>query len=446
MKKLIVLILLFSAVWKVNAQEISSLSIEKAVETALSKKATFLNSQIDIEVAKQNRRATKGQYLPQVSAAAEMKNNVIRPTSILPGELSNRPGQKIPVQFGTLWQNSAGVTVSQKLYDGNNLSQQMADAVQEKIALNNQAKTKIALAYDTYKAYYQALWYEAKLKNLATDFKRKTETATLISNKAGEGRALPTEVTEAQIASKNSKVALDNANRNLVLAKQYLLFIIGSDTTGGGKLKLTTTLAEASISKKTLVSGAVQPTERPEITEQSLNEELAIVSAKSEAKKKGPVVALNGYLGTQGFNNNFAKSLDFSSTWYGNSYIALNVSMPLFNGFDTETKVQKQRLKGLQSANTKKELLQNIAYEQNLAKSACLQALDNWQVKKENVALAISTSALVKARAEEGRNTNREVLDATATLSEAESQEIEASYNLLLTVLDYEKALGTLVK
>ena len=90
--------------------------------------------------------------------------------------------------------------------------------------------------------------------------------------------------------------------------------------------------------------------------------------------------------------------------------------------------------------------MQNIAYEQNLAKSACLQALDNWQVKKENVALAISTSALVKARAEEGRNTNREVLDATATLSEAESQEIEASYNLLLSVLDYEKALGTLVK
>lgn len=440
-----IFLLIFSVFGLLAQAQTNTLSLDGVLQKAFQQRSNVANATLDGAIANESGRATKGQYLPQVTANAEMRLNAIRQTSIIPGEVSNRPGTTIPVQFGTVWQNTAGVTVTQKLYDGANLSQQLADAIQTRIANNAVEKNKQTVAYEVSKAYYQALWYTSRVIYFQTDYNRKLAVENLINDKQENGRALITEVTEAKIATANAKVALNNALRNVVLSKQYLLYQIGTDTTGGGALQLSSSLNEmGQIATANGNLGVAKV--RPEITEQALNEELAMANAKVERKRKGPTLSMLGYLGAQGFDDNWGKSLDVTNNWYGNSYIGLQAAMPLFNGFDSDTKIKKQLLKQQQSSNSRKELSQNYAYESALAQSAQIQAFENWQVKKSNAQLARQSVQLVTLRNQEGRATTRETIDANATLSETETQEIEALYNYLLAALDLEKANGTLVK
>lgn len=444
MKNIFIILLL--CVWGLQTQaQNNALSLEAALQKAFQQRSTVSNANLEGAISQETARATKGQYLPQVTANAEMRLNAIRQTNIIPGEVSGRPGTTTPIQFGTVWQNTAGVTVTQKLYDGANLSQQLADAIQTKIANNSVEKNKQSVAYEVIKAYYQALWYAARVQNLQVDYQRKLSIEALITSKEENGRALSTEVTEAKIGTANAKVALNNALRNVILAKQYLLYQIGSDTSGGGGLQLSNSLAEMgqSTQSKQLASGS---NERPEVTEQALNEDLAIATAKVERKRKGATLSMVGYLGAQGFDDNWGKSLDLTNNWYGNSYIGLQAAMPLFNGFDSDIKIKKQLLKQQQISNTRKELTQSYAYEAALAQSAMAQTYENWQVKKSNAQLAKQSAELVKIRRDDGRATIRETLDANALVTETESQETEALYNYLLAALDLAKANGSLGK
>ena len=110
MKNIFIILLL--CVWGLQTQaQNNALSLEAALQKAFQQRSTVSNANLEGAISQETARATKGQYLPQVTANAEMRLNAIRQTNIIPGEVSGRPGTTIPVQFGTVWQNTAGVTV-----------------------------------------------------------------------------------------------------------------------------------------------------------------------------------------------------------------------------------------------------------------------------------------------------------------------------------------------
>jgi outer membrane protein TolC len=51
--------------------------------------------------------------LPQISATINNTYNPILQKSVLPGEILGRPGELIPVAFGTKWQSVNVVTLSE---------------------------------------------------------------------------------------------------------------------------------------------------------------------------------------------------------------------------------------------------------------------------------------------------------------------------------------------
>lgn len=59
----------------------------------------------------------KAGALPQVSGTASLTYNPILQVNALPGELSGQPGKTVLIAFGQKWNQTSGVSVSQKLFD-----------------------------------------------------------------------------------------------------------------------------------------------------------------------------------------------------------------------------------------------------------------------------------------------------------------------------------------
>ena len=445
MKLLLTLAFGLSAAASLFGQAPKALSLQQALQYAGQNRTEIKNAQLDQQISSLTSRATKGLYLPQVSAAGALRYYAIRPTLVLPGEVSGHPGTTLPIQTGTTWQSTAGLTLTQRLYDPYALAQRRADLAGEKQQAIAFTQSRADVAYAVRQAYYQALLFQARLAYLNTDLVRKQQTFTDITRRAAEGRALSTEAAQAQIEARNAELNAETGRQNLIFGKQTLLNAIGSDTTGGATLVLTDALALLTSEATKMPTTNTETTLRPEVATEQIKAEIAGLNKKTESERYKPTLAVTGYLGAQGFNKQIGNALA-PNQMYGNSYIDLQLSVPVFNGHDTETRIKKQGLLQAQALNRAQELERNYKYESGNALKNLNQAFKALQVATENVGVATESGKLVALRQKEGRALAREVLDADATLAQVREQELQAYYNFLNARLEYEKASGMLVK
>lgn len=150
-----------------------------------------------------------------------------------------------------------------------------------------------------------------------------------------------------------------------------------------------------------------------------------------------------GYLGANGFSDQLLGALSVPN-WYGNSYVALQATVPLLDGGGRATRLETQRLRQLQAQHRLADLQQTLRYE---ADNARVQLENTWQtlrVRQQNVAVAARGAELVGLRQQAGCALPRETLDAEATRQQAQRDYLQAVYDFLVARLDYARATGAL--
>ena len=184
---------------------------------------------------------------------------------------------------------------------------------------------------------------------------------------------------------------------------------------------------------------------RPELQQEQLNAALAAATLQAERSGYRPTVGLVGYLGANGYNDAFFAALNVPN-WYGNSYVALQASVPLLDGAARSTRIEAQRLRQQQAQNRQADLQQTIRYEVDNALAQLQNAWQTLRVKQGSVAMAVRTAELVGLRQQAGRALPREALDAEATRQQAQRDYLQAVYDFLAARLEYARTTGALAE
>jgi outer membrane protein TolC len=98
--------------------EVMKFSLEQAQAYALENNYDLKNSTIDVEIARKMVKQNTSIGLPQISGSVDYMNNIVIPTTLLPGEMIGKPGTYIPIQFGTSYNAALKGTLSQLIYSG----------------------------------------------------------------------------------------------------------------------------------------------------------------------------------------------------------------------------------------------------------------------------------------------------------------------------------------
>jgi outer membrane protein len=112
------LLLLFGS-YLVNAQK--PLSLKECINYSNTNNSKVKIANYDVEASEQRIREQKGIYLPQINGSASLDDNLKLTTTLLPGELVGKPGEMVPITFGTKYNLSGGLQLTQKVYDRPNL-------------------------------------------------------------------------------------------------------------------------------------------------------------------------------------------------------------------------------------------------------------------------------------------------------------------------------------
>lgn len=327
------------------AQQTTTLS--QAINTAFSNRKNIQAGKIDIAIQQLKTKALYKKYGPQVAAEYNYNYNPILQSSIIPVGKFNAalpPDATATLQFGTTWSQSAGITATQPLFDATIKKQINENLLQEKISTASQAQTAYELAYEVSKAYVN-IWLQQQVINSAViDTARTWLSYQLQMDNFKAGRLLKSDLNAAIINHNNTKQQLTDATLQLVENKMYLLFVTGKLAGEAADFNIDTTFFNNNnlllTDTKTVLDSI------PVFQQLKLQKQLSFLQQQTEKATYIPVISLKGFLGANQYSNDFNPVK--SNTWFGYSYIGLNVKIPLLLGEDKNKKIQQLQLQGQQ--------------------------------------------------------------------------------------------------
>ncbi|MEP7170838.1 MAG: TolC family protein, partial [Bacteroidota bacterium] len=158
-----------------------------------------------------------------------------------------------------------------------------------------------------------------------------------------------------------------------------------------------------------------------------------------------PNLVLYGGLSTHAYRFNF-DFFDGDKAWYPTAVVGATLNIPIFDGFQKNSRIAQSKLNLKKIENGFKSLEQGITFETQTAKVSLQNSISSLQTQKKNRELAEEVSRVSKIKYDQGVGSNLEVVTAETSLKEAEINYYSALFDVLVAKVDYQKATGSLIK
>jgi outer membrane protein TolC len=436
---------MFLCMLAAKAQD-ASFTLKEAVDYAIKHNINIKSAQLDAVSAEARIGEIRGSGLPQISANLNLSDNVIIQRVFLPANFADPNASPdaapVAVQFGVKYAGSTSATLNQLIFSGSYFIGLKAAATYRELASKNVTQSKITVAESVTKAYYSAQVAEERAKVLDLNISRvdSLKRETEIMNQSGFVELLDVNRLEVQI---NNLVTERQKVQNLIeLSYTLLKYQMGMPM--NEPIKLEDKVDELSV--ETLQSEfsvtAANYNNRIEYSLLDTQFKLAGLDLKNIRSGYLPTVSASfGY----GHNNGRNTLPDlFGTRWFNNSVLALNVNIPIFDGFTKKYQVQQKKV-ALDKVKLSQTLLeQSIDLESRQAATNIKNAYATLETQRRNVDLAKEIVRVSKIKYKEGVGSNIEVINAESSFKEAQTNYFSALYDFLISKVDLSKAKGEL--
>ena len=323
--KLLIVLMMFSIASMAGG--VTTMDLKKCISMALDNDQRIKIAMMELQRAKYQRNELAGYGLPQVKATGDFQDFLKLPTQLIPGEIFGMPGQLIPVQFGTNYNMTGSIQVSQLVYSQSYItSVQLAKKLLDIGSLNIE-KNKLDVISDISQMYYMALLTQLQLKYL-TDTYGKIDTMTNIINiQKDNGFIKKTDADRMNVARTNMQT--DISNLKLMLGQQLNMIRYFTGMAGNDSI----VLAEPATYNAGLETEGHNTDNQIELLLLDKQSQAAKLQMKMAVSEGLPNLAFFGSFSKNNQQNDFNRLFNDKKSWLGTSVIGLSLNVPIFSGF-----------------------------------------------------------------------------------------------------------------
>lgn len=440
-----------------SAQTKQSFSLIEAIQFATDKNLNVQSSRLDAASADARIREVKSVTMPQVSVGSQLTYNAIIQKFILPaGGFGGAPASSTAtngnqpekaevtaIPFGVNFQGNAQVAVNQLLFDASYKIGLKAASTLRELSQKNITASKINVAEQVAKAYYNVLVSEERIKLLDYNISRLDslfrETQAL--NKQGFVEKI--DVDRLEVQANNLKTERQKV-QNLVGLTYYLLkFQMGLNL--NDEIVLTDKIQDVNIDELERSVAFVAPvdyTQRIEFAALQSQIQLADLDYQSIGKQYFPRVLASAAYGHNNGRNNIGDL--FTTKWFNSAAVNLQIQVPIFDGFQKRYAAQQKKI-ALNKVQLGSDLLKNsIDFQTKQAQITIQNSLQTLRSQKRNLDLAQEIVRVTRIKYKEGVGSNIEVLNAESSSREAQTNYFASLLDFMLAKVDLDKASGKL--
>jgi len=415
------------------------LTMRAAIDQALTYNTSLKADSMNLQTAAYQARTAKADLLPQVSYTAKAEYNPSIPSQMLPGYVIGQPGKDyVPVQFGTRYNMSNGLEITQPLVRKSTRMQVTIAAFNTEIARTKHRLTKEELVYQVAITYYALQTSAEMIRTTTYDYDRLRQILSISKAQYEQGtlKRIDYQSLEINVSNKLAYLHQLQTQYNDQLAGfNYLLGLPADNLTA---IDMNISKAVDSISAGNLLTQREDLHLSRQLIE---SKEMEIRSIRLESK---PVINSYFRFGYQAQLSNMDKAFN-NDYWFRSATVGISTSISLFDGFRRKSRVgaasaQLQQLK-LQLEDQKQNALTQWQRENEKLHNNKVQ----YRITQHNLQLAETLFASRMALYTEGTTTLMELLDAEQDLSEARDLYTQATINVQTGIAGVHKARGTIM-
>jgi outer membrane protein len=421
---------------KAQTTPAKEVTLKDAINYALENKAEAKKAKLSVENSEYEIQEVRSRALPTIQASGNLTYNPILQLNALPGDFFGAPGTVILAPLGQKYTSTAGVNLTQTLFDQSVFTGLKAARSTREFYQVNAQLTEEQVIERVATAYYQVYIQKQNLAVLDSTYKNTAEVRDIIKGQFDNGLARKIDLDRMNVNLNNISTQRQQVINAVQQQENALKFYMG--------MPINTPIA---LPNKDFEIITLASTEKPDVkrrTEYILlekQEQLYEFNKKAVIAEYYPSLSLSAgynYIGQGPELPWFAKSSD-NVYWSDFSSIALNLKIPIFNGFGTRSRVRKAdiQLRQTQVDMEDTKLSLDLAYEN--AVTQIDNSLTTIRNQKENVKLA-------KEVMDNTQNNYHQGLASLTDLLDAENSLIEAQNNYNAALLDYKLAEVQLIK
>ncbi len=434
MKKILVLFLagFLSALGQNNKL---TLTLDEAVNLALEKNSELKIARMEVEKSEQKLREARSGLFPKLDLNGQYQRFINKPVIFLP------PGSPFgpTLEIGSDNSYTAAAQLSLPLfalplYEGIGLA---SDALA--ISEQNYSIVKNKIVGDVKKSFLAVILTRETKDVMQQSLKNAEDNFENIKRLNAAGTLSDYDVLRAEVQVENLKPLVLQMENNYKLSLEALKVTIGLD-------------ANQNID----VVGEMQfdesyklPTE-DEVIEELLknNPQLAILDKQVQLNDRNVSLEQASYFPSlAGFGNyqyqTQANDFKFSDyRWVKTFVLGLQLQVPIFNGFKTQSRVSQAEIGLNQAVEQKRNLTEAIKTQALSILYRVQQALLRIEGQNKTVKTAEEGYEIAKRRLENNVGTQLEVNDAELALRQAKLNRLQAIYDFKVAEADLETVLG----
>ena len=415
---------------------VKTLTLKEAITYALENKADAKKAQLKVENSEYQIQEVRSRALPQISANGSLTYNPVLQTTVIDGNAFGQPGTVIQAAFGQKWSSTAGVSLTQAIFDQSVFTGlKAAKSTREFYQINNQL-TEEQVIERVANNYYQVYVQRQKLIVIDSTYKTTSKVKNIIKGQYDNGLAKKIDLDRILVKISNINTMRQQVLNAVQIQENALKFYMGMPIET--QIEIPNTAFEVSPQSLSEVPNTAN---RSEFLLLKKQEELLNYQKKSIEAGYYPTLSLSAgynFIGQGPQMPIGAKPAD-GVYWSDFSSIGLNLRVPIFTGFGTRAKVRQADI-NLRSI---KEDLDDTKLSLDLAYANAKTQIDNSLItitsQKENAQLA-------KEVLDNTRNNYVQGLASLTDLLDAENSLTEAQNNYTSAILEYKLAEIQLIK
>ena len=435
---------------KAQKQEVVSLTLQQAVELAKKNNYNVQNARIDQQIADKKVKEVLSGGLPQINASGGFTDYLDIPTQLAPAIAFNpkaNPSDYMKFKFGVPYTLTGSISASQLIFDGSFFLGVKAAKEYVNLARLGVKATEIEITTGITKIYYAVLLTQANV--LMLDNTIKTLEKTLTDNRAyyKNGLSEKIDLDRLEMSYSNTKIQRDK------IADQYLISMMVLKLQLGINVKDSILLTD-NIEKifksdfATPIDAKIDYSQRPDY--KLIEQQIKLQEYDIKRYQLGYAPTLNASFAAQrvSYGPEFSKlGTDFGNlgqVWFPTTIFALNLNVPIFDGFRKSAQIQQSRLVMNKYVNSKKNLEQSIENDIELTRIKLERSKEQLELQKKNMELAQSIYDRANVKYKNGVGSTLELTTAENDLKQSQTNYLGSMYDLLVAQIDLKKALGLL--
>ena len=417
-----------SALRQAQGPQALQLTLDQALEIALSENNTIKIAYMTVEKTGYARKGSYAALYPNISANGSYQRTLKKQVMVM-----DMGGQPMEIKVGRDNNITTSASASMPIVNAQLWESLKLSGLDVELAVEQARSSKIAMVKQVKQAFYAVLLAEKSLDVVTNVYDNAQKNYEKTLQRFNVGKASEVERLRAQVTMMNAEPNVSSAENAVLLATWRLKAVMGIDLNTevevvGNLDDYTTQLLSPYISEEDLSKNS-------SLLQLGIQGRMLESTIRMQKKQYIPTLAAN-------INYNYNAMGDDELRWFPSSTAAVSLSIPIFDGLQKhynikQSKINKNML-DLQREDTERNLRVAIRnYNDQMA--LCIK---NYQAADATVGIAQKSYDISEKMYEVGKATMVELNDAQVSLMQAQLTQAQAVYNFMVAKASLDELIG----